>query len=131
MMNLKKPAFTMIELVFVIVILVILAAMDIPSFDRDLRQGAKDNILAAISLTQHIALIDNITDPAKTFTSLADLESIAVSSGFGLRYDFGFFVFRLDIGFKTYDPAYPKGNRWFTDYNFGNAVYNIGINYPF
>ena len=75
--------------------------------------------------------LDNITDPDKTFTSLADLEDIAISSGFGLRYDFGFFVFRLDIGFKTYDPAYPKGNKWFTDYNFGNAVYNIGINYPF
>tara|TARA_B100000809_G_scaffold266476_1_gene329398 strand:- start:2668 stop:5214 length:2547 start_codon:yes stop_codon:yes gene_type:complete len=75
--------------------------------------------------------LDNITDPAKTFTSLKDLEDIAVSSGFGLRYDFGFFVFRLDIGFKTYDPFYQKGNRWFTDYNFGNAVYNIGINYPF
>ncbi len=75
--------------------------------------------------------LDNITDEASTFTSISDLEDIAVSSGFGLRYDFGFFVFRLDIGFKTYDPAYPKGERWFKDYNFGNAVYNIGINYPF
>lgn len=75
--------------------------------------------------------LDNTTDPTRTFTSLQDLEDIAVSTGFGLRYDFGFFVFRLDIGFKTYDPAYPNGNRWFTDYNFGNAVYNIGINYPF
>jgi outer membrane protein assembly factor BamA len=76
-------------------------------------------------------VLDNITDPKRTFTSLKDLENIAVSSGFGLRYDFGFFVFRLDIGFKTYNPFYQKGNRWFTDYNFGNAVYNIGINYPF
>ena len=46
-------------------------------------------------------------------------------------FDFGFFVFRLDIGFKTYDPGYLEGDRWFNDYNFGNAVYNIGINYPF
>ena len=76
-------------------------------------------------------VLDNITDPKSTFTSLKDIENIAVSSGFGLRYDFGFFVFRLDIGFKTYDPFYQKGKRWFTDYNFGNAVYNIGINYPF
>ncbi len=75
--------------------------------------------------------LDNITDPAYTFTSISDLQEIAVSSGFGLRYDFGFFVFRLDIGFKTYDPGYPTGERWFKDYNFGNAVYNIGINYPF
>ena len=63
MMNLKKPAFTMLELVFVIVVLGILAAMALPRFDRDLRQGAKDNILAAISLTQHIALVDNQVDP--------------------------------------------------------------------
>ena len=75
--------------------------------------------------------LDNITEPEETFTSLKDLQDIAISTGFGLRYDFGFFVFRLDIGFKTYDPSYPKENRWFTDYNFGNAVYNIGINYPF
>lgn len=75
--------------------------------------------------------LDNITEPEETFTSLKDLQDIAISSGFGLRYDFNFFVFRLDIGFKTYDPSYPKESRWFTDYNFGNAVYNIGINYPF
>ncbi len=75
--------------------------------------------------------LDNVTDPRYTFTSFEDLKDIATSSGFGLRYDFGFFIFRLDIGFKTYDPAYPEGERWFKDYNFGNAVYNIGINYPF
>ncbi|MFK5982561.1 MAG: BamA/TamA family outer membrane protein [Flavobacteriaceae bacterium] len=75
--------------------------------------------------------LDDITDPAYTFTSLKDLEDIAIGSGFGIRYDFGFAVFRLDLGFKTYDPAYQKGERWLKDYNFGNAVYNIGINYPF
>jgi hypothetical protein len=48
-----------------------------------------------------------------------------------LRYDFGFFVFRLDTGFKTHNPALPEGERWFKEYNFNNAVYNIGINYPF
>ena len=75
--------------------------------------------------------LDSEIDPQKTFTSIKDLEDIAISSGFGLRYDFGFFVIRLDLGFKTYDPAYKKGERWFKDYNFGNTVYNIGINYPF
>ena len=53
----------MLELVFVIVVLGILASMAIPRMDRDLRQGAKDNILAAIRFTQHIALVDNKTDP--------------------------------------------------------------------
>ena len=76
-------------------------------------------------------IADNIGDEASSFGSLADLKEIAIASGIGFRYDFGFFVFRLDVGFKTYNPALPEGARWFKDYNFNNAVYNIGINYPF
>ncbi len=76
-------------------------------------------------------VLDDVEDENSTFTSLSDLKDIAIGSGFGLRYDFSFFVFRFDIGFKTYDPSYKNQDRWFNDYNFGNAVYNIGINYPF
>lgn len=76
-------------------------------------------------------VFDDVTDKAQTFDNLSSLKDIAVGSGFGLRYDFRFFVLRGDIGFKTYDPSYNLGDRWFKDYNFGNAVYNIGINYPF
>ncbi|TWO33254.1 BamA/TamA family outer membrane protein [Seonamhaeicola sediminis] len=75
--------------------------------------------------------LDDVEDPRATFTNLSSLKNIAVGSGFGLRYDFSFFVFRFDIGFKTYNPIYTENNRWFNDYNFSNAVYNIGINYPF
>ncbi|MUP44311.1 outer membrane protein assembly factor [Gramella sp. BOM4] len=74
---------------------------------------------------------DIVEDEASTFESFSDLRDIAVGSGFGLRYDFNFFVLRFDIGFKTYDPARELGNRWFKDYNFNHAVYNVGINYPF
>ena len=56
-------AFTMIELVFVIVVLGILAALALPRMDRDLRQEAADNILSAIRYTQHLALTDDKTDP--------------------------------------------------------------------
>ncbi len=76
-------------------------------------------------------LWDNIGDDASVFGSIKDLKEIAVASGIGLRYDFGFFVFRFDVGFKTHNPAHPVGERWFKEYNFANAVYNIGINYPF
>ena len=51
--------------------------------------------------------------------------------GFGLRYDFSFFVVRLDFGFKTYNPAELAAKKWFRDYNFSHGVVNIGINYPF
>ncbi|AXT20882.1 outer membrane protein assembly factor [Flavobacteriaceae bacterium AU392] len=76
-------------------------------------------------------VLDEVDDPASTFTNFKDLEDIAIGSGFGLRYDFGFFILRGDVGFKTYDPSFGDSNRWFNEYNFGNAVYNIGINYPF
>ncbi|AUC75268.1 BamA/TamA family outer membrane protein [Olleya sp. Bg11-27] len=76
-------------------------------------------------------VFDDINQEEATFSGLDSLKDIAVGSGFGLRYDFNFFVLRGDIGFKTYDPQYSLGNRWFKDYNFPNAVYNIGINYPF
>jgi outer membrane protein assembly factor BamA len=69
-------------------------------------------------------------EPAK-FTSLSDLSEIALGTGFGLRYDLSFFVVRVDLGFKTYNPANEIGQRWFTQYNFANSVFNFGINYPF
>ncbi len=59
----QTKAFTMIELVFVIVVLGILAALALPRMDRDLRQEAADNILSAIRYTQHLALNDDKTDP--------------------------------------------------------------------
>ncbi|WP_417887781.1 BamA/TamA family outer membrane protein [Zunongwangia sp.] len=76
-------------------------------------------------------VLDIVEDDASTFTSLSDLKEIAIGSGFGLRYDFNFFILRFDIGFKTYNPARTLGNRWFKEYNFAHAVYNVGINYPF
>jgi len=62
-LNKQTKAFTMLELVFVIVVLGILAALALPRMDRDLRQEAKDNILSAIRYTQHLALNDDKTDP--------------------------------------------------------------------
>ena len=61
--NKQTKAFTMIELVFVIVVLGILAALALPRMDRDLRQEAADNILSDIRYTQHLALNDDKTDP--------------------------------------------------------------------
>ncbi len=76
-------------------------------------------------------VLDDVEEDGATFEGFSSLRDIALGTGFGLRYDFGFFVLRGDIGFKTYDPSFPVGNRWFNEYNFANAVYNIGINYPF
>ncbi|WP_264552475.1 outer membrane protein assembly factor [Flavobacterium sp. N2038] len=76
-------------------------------------------------------VLDNVIDEKARFNNVNDLAEIALGSGFGLRYDLSFFVVRLDLGFKTYNPAHEKGDRWFKEYNFGHSVLNFGINYPF
>ncbi|WP_396158434.1 BamA/TamA family outer membrane protein [Flavobacterium sp.] len=74
---------------------------------------------------------DIVTNPDAKFTGLKSLENIAVGSGFGLRYDFNFFIVRFDLGFKTYNPANPENEKWFKEMRFDKSVINIGINYPF
>jgi len=54
-----KKAFTMVELVFVIIVLGILTSMSLNRIERDIKQEAADNILSAIRYTQHLALIDD------------------------------------------------------------------------
>ncbi len=76
-------------------------------------------------------VFDNVEDPKATFDSFDSLKDIALGTGLGLRYDFTYFLFRLDLGFKTYNPAEIPSKRWFRDYNFANSVLQIGINYPF
>ncbi|WP_396592098.1 BamA/TamA family outer membrane protein [Allomuricauda sp. R78024] len=76
-------------------------------------------------------VFDNEDNPDAIFSGFDSLADIALGTGFGLRYDFTYFVFRLDIGFKTYNPADESSKRWFRGYNLRNAVFNIGINYPF
>ena len=55
----KKAGFTMIELVFVIVVLGILASLAMGRMERDLSQEASETVLSHIRLTQQLALSDN------------------------------------------------------------------------
>ncbi len=75
-------------------------------------------------------VLDNEDDPDRIFSSFSDFKNLAIGSGTGFRYDFNFFILRFDVGFKTYEP-YQTNKKWFRNYNFKNAVYNFGINYPF
>ncbi len=76
-------------------------------------------------------IYDNIDNPDAVFSGFKSLENIAMGTGFGVRYDFNFFVVRLDLGFKTYNPAKAENEKWLKELNFGKSVLNIGINYPF
>ncbi|HET6242991.1 MAG TPA: BamA/TamA family outer membrane protein [Bacteroidia bacterium] len=85
--------------------------------------------------------------PGGNFEFNRFLDQIAIGTGMGLRLDFSFFVFRLDLGIKVRDPmiigqdkwvithildkqwkqdnlSFNQGRRYFTNLNFG-------IGYPF
>ncbi|MCU0368271.1 MAG: BamA/TamA family outer membrane protein [Cyclobacteriaceae bacterium] len=59
------------------------------------------------------------------------VDEIAVSSGWGLRWDFDFLVARLDFAYTVRTPYLPAGERWTTEYNFWKPAINIAIGYPF
>ena len=97
----------------------------------------------------NIWIYDNPNITTLTGDSLIDIEienyklklehlsqQFAISSGFGLRYDFGFFVFRLDAAIPIYDPRLPEGNRFPAKnsqhfFYADNYILNLGIGYPF
>ena len=93
--NMKRMAFTMIELVLVIVVLGILAALAMPRLDRDLQQEAADTILSNIRYTQHLALTDDkhrFNDPTwqRDFWKIsfaADGSNFSISSGTNFALD--------------------------------------------
>jgi outer membrane protein assembly factor BamA len=76
-------------------------------------------------------VFDDVKNSDFRFDGIKDLNEIAIGSGLGMRYDFDFFVLRFDTGFKSYNPALEKNNRWWSDFSLNKAVFNIGINYPF
>lgn len=57
-----KKAFTMLELVFIIVVIGVLAAVMLPRMDRDHVSEARIDLLSKIRYTQHLALIDDKYD---------------------------------------------------------------------
>jgi len=76
-------------------------------------------------------VFDNVENTDFTFNGVKSFEDLAVGSGIGFRYDFSFFVFRIDLGYKTYDPSREMSDRWLKGINFSKTVLNFGINYPF
>ena len=55
----KKSAFTMLELVFVIVVIGILSAIFIPRFSQNKLSDAANQLISHIRYTQHLALMDD------------------------------------------------------------------------
>jgi len=66
-------------------------------------------------------------------------KELAVSAGFGVRFDFNVLLIRLDLGIPLRKPYLPDGQRWVLnkidlgnkDWRGQNLIINIAIGYPF
>jgi outer membrane translocation and assembly module TamA len=61
-------------------------------------------------------------------------KQLAIGTGFGLRYDLDFAVFRIDWGLPLRDPKYEKAESWVLFHKpleYTDFVWNIAIGYPF
>jgi outer membrane protein assembly factor BamA len=59
-------------------------------------------------------------------------EQLAIGSGFGLRVDFIFFIFRLDIGVPIKDPTLYGNKKYvYKKLQLKDLNFNFGIGYPF
>lgn len=80
-------------------------------------------------------------NPKSEFQISRFVNDIALAAGTGLRFNFNYFIVRLDLGFKLKDPVKEKDNGWlipnFTWQNkeFGvtrnNYALQVGIGMPF
>ena len=115
-----KNAFTMLELVFVIVVLGIIAAIAMPRIDRDRTQEAADSILADIRYAQHMAMADyrqqsigtNANQWQRSFWQIK-IESCGNSSGLfvsvGSDKDYGGDISTVEAAI---DPSNGKPMLW-------------------
>lgn len=77
------------------------------------------------------------TDKRKVFNPETFLSEIALNTGVGMRFDFQFFLFRLDWGWQMRNPEMDLKKRWVINsfarnkYFANYSVLNFGIGYPF
>lgn len=59
-------------------------------------------------------------------------KDLAVGGGVSLRFDFDYFLIRLDWAYKLKNPRYSAINDgWFYDLSLFNGQFQLGIGYPF
>lgn len=62
------------------------------------------------------------------------LQSLAVGAGAGVRFDFSFFILRLDMAMKTRDPSIIEGTKWVWSnrgFSFDDSNFTLSVGYPF
>jgi outer membrane protein assembly factor BamA len=94
-------------------------------------QSMRDGVLDKLWLVGFV-------DAGNVWVEASDLRlrSVAIAAGIGLRYDTFFGPFRIDWGFRVYNPADVPGSRWITQrelmsQTFKEGVIHFGIGHAF
>lgn len=68
-------------------------------------------------------------DPAARFDFDTFAKQIALNTGVGVRFDFSFFILRLDWGIQLKNPG--RTVEWIHKFDFMDTAVHFGIGYPF
>lgn len=71
------------------------------------------------------------SDPRGVFKFDRFYKELSLTSGLGLRYDFKYFIARMDMGLQTLDPSQPEGHRWVLSKTDEPATFQFALAYPF
>lgn len=69
--------------------------------------------------------------PEQVLTPENLVQSIALGTGVGLRYDLSFFIIRVDVGIPIYNPAFAPGDRWISPAMVKYWTFQPGLGFPF
>lgn len=90
--------------------------------------------LAAFLDAGNIWTIRNyVSQPGGQFKISSFYREIALAYGLGARLDFNYFILRLDMGIKAYDPSKNRNKRWVISHQNiqEHATVHFAVGYPF
>lgn len=85
-------------------------------------KSLRDDLLSKIWLV-------GFADVGNVWAEVGDFQfrQMAIATGFGFRYDTIFGPFRLDYGFRVYNPTAPRGQQWITQRRFFPETFSGGV----
>jgi outer membrane protein assembly factor BamA len=97
----------------------------------NLLQSLRDGLFDKIWVVQFVDF-GNVWPELRDFTP----RTVAIAAGLGLRYDTFFGPFRIDWGFRVYNPREAPGQQWITQrqlfgQTFKEGVFQFGIGHAF
>ena len=71
------------------------------------------------------------TQQGGTFKFDTFMSQIAIAYGFGIRLDFSYFIIRVDLGAKLFNPVLSRREQWRVNPGWDDLALHFGIGYPF